>query len=102
MEKRQLLDRDGFHLTCEYFPEVPDVLFIHCEVDGWSPSKYKHYLDLWSETVDVLKNKGIVSVKVLIDNDELAKFASMFGFEYQVQILTTDDKLYDIMSMEID
>lgn len=104
MERKDIIHRDGLHLTCEYFEEIPDVIFIHCTVDDdvWSKETYRHYMDIWEETVNALRNKGIVSIKALSDSDKVTKFASMFGFDYHVTILTEDNQTLDVMSMEID
>ena len=77
--------------------------FIHCNSFKWSLSEYKHYLDVFSELMLQLADKGITKVYAAINNKKLEKFASMFGFvedNWSVKDTRGDEREVWVWSMQ--
>lgn len=76
-----------------------NTLIIHCHVSNWGVGKYKKFFDIWVDILDAVKDKGYKEIYAGIDSDKLAKFAGMFGFEFEDSktMVCTDGKVRGVM-----
>jgi hypothetical protein len=53
---------------------------MHTTVKEWSLSKYKKYLNVFTDAMMVLENRGIKEVYSVCFTDKAVKFNQLFGF----------------------
>jgi len=80
-----LIKTNDVEVSMQLLDFQPDVCVVHCEVQNWSFGKYKEFIDMWSEIIVALRDKGFKKVLALIKQDDDGKnehFCEMFGFMY--------------------
>lgn len=90
MESKQPIRRgtviqtEDYHLEFELFE---DALFLHLNIDIWTPSKFKQYMVVWKMVLDSLNSRGYDSVYCIVPyDDKTIKFEKMFGFKEHTRL----------------
>ena len=96
----RLIYQDGYvQLFLEM--EGPCVPLIHCHVLEWNLKTYKICLETWSEILEEFKGRGVSKIYAAAPNDEVLKFASMFGFSLIGTATTARDEEVDLMEIKL-
>lgn len=87
-EMEILYKEDSGFLGLSYSKEL-EAYIMHTDISYWSLSEYKRYLDIFSNVLNNLYERGIKEVYGLCDTEKELKFNELFGFRY-TGLKTTD------------